>query len=53
MFSQIFFILVGCFLVYTGISHNDLINLILGVFCIFLASETLYHLKSGKKYFGL
>jgi len=52
MFSQVFFILVGCFLIYTGIINSELINMILGVFCIVLAAEALYHLKSGKNYFG-
>lgn len=53
MFSQIFFILVGCFLIFTGIDHNEIINLVLGIMSVVVASERLYHLKLGKAKFGL
>jgi type IV secretory pathway VirB2 component (pilin) len=52
MFSQLFFILIGCFLIFTGIDHNETINLVLGIICVVVASERLYHLKSGKAKFG-
>ena len=53
MFSQIFFVLVGCFLIFTGIDHNETINLVLGIMSVVVASERLYHLKSGKAMFGI
>jgi len=53
MFSQIFFILAGCFLIFTGVGQNETINLVLGIISVLIASERLYQAKTGKANFGL
>jgi len=53
MFGQIFFVFVGCFLIFTGITQGSIFSIALGIICVFFASERLYHLRTGKSNFGL
>ncbi len=48
MFSQIAIVLMGLFLVVSGIRSGDYINIGLGALIVILSASTLYRLKTGK-----
>ncbi len=48
MFAQIFIVVMGVFLIVTGVTNTDYIPIAVGVLVAMAAGSTLYKLKSGK-----
>ena len=53
MFAQIFFVFIGLFLIYTGLTSAEALSVVLGVAALGIALERLYYLKTGRQQFGL
>ncbi len=48
MFSQVAIVLIGLFLVASGLAQGDYLNVGLGLMVAGFAATTLYKLRSGK-----
>jgi hypothetical protein len=48
MFGQIFMFLVSFYLIFTGVTDQNYLNIVLGTFAAIETFSRLYHLKTGR-----